>query len=76
MFWSQWTIIREQTEPSQSYHWIISFLRYTFGVVESCFRNTKSVTQKTNNSVVTLARLSLLPDDGPLGPKHVGVLIF
>jgi len=26
--------------------------------------------------VVTLARLSVLPDDGPLGPKHVGVLIF
>jgi len=26
--------------------------------------------------VVTLAWFSVLPDDGPLGPKHVGVLIF
>jgi len=26
--------------------------------------------------VVTLARFDVLPEDGPLGPKHVGVLIF
>jgi len=26
--------------------------------------------------VVTLARFDVLPEDGTLGPKHVGVLIF
>jgi hypothetical protein len=26
--------------------------------------------------VVTLARFDILPEDGPLGLKHVGVLIF
>jgi len=27
-------------------------------------------------SVVTLARIDVLPDDGPVGPKHVGVLVL
>jgi hypothetical protein len=27
-------------------------------------------------SVVTLARIDVLPDDGPVGPKHVGVINF
>jgi len=26
--------------------------------------------------VVTLARIDVLPDDGPVGPKHVGVINF
>jgi len=26
--------------------------------------------------MVTLARIDVLPDDGPVGPKHVGVISF
>jgi hypothetical protein len=32
--------------------------------------------QQQHRSVVTLARIDVLPDDGPVGPKHVGVINF
>jgi hypothetical protein len=62
MFRSYWTIIREHVGPSQSYHWPLIFTLH-FGAA--------SVVE-----VVTLARIDVLPDDGPVGPKHVGVLFL